>query len=116
MSEEIRMSDVFETPFKPIDYQNGIVDCNGFAVLFCDMDINEKESLCSAINNHDSMLDRIAQLESELQAKTDFLALVVEEKQKLIDDKAELVEALTETTKIINAIGNIQFVEDYSAK
>jgi len=52
---ELKLCDFFELPFSPIEYQNGIVDSNGFGVLFADMSHQEKSALCQAINNHDTL-------------------------------------------------------------
>lgn len=82
---EIIVGEAFVLPLKSIDYHNGIVDGNGFGVLFSDLLEYEKKALCHAVNNHDSMQDQITQLEK---------------------DKAELVDAL----KLVNIANNMSNV------
>jgi len=60
---KLKVGEYFQLPLKPIDYQNGIIDCNGFGVLFGDLDEKEKEALCIAVNSYDQLVDTIAEKE-----------------------------------------------------
>ena len=42
------------TPWNPVDYQNGIEDKDGNQVLFSDLHYEEKKFLCEAVNTYDS--------------------------------------------------------------
>lgn len=96
---ELKMSDVFELPFKSIDYQNGIIDGNGFGVLFGDMHSEEKEALCLAINSHDKLKQERDELSVALAKLTKQVKMSAQARHILEIDDIEWCEDLLSRLK-----------------
>ena len=75
----VKMSDVFELPVVPVDYQNGIRDGKGNIIMSGDEHENEKVAMCNAINQHDALTAKVAEQAAE-----------IERLMKKIDDLDEL--------------------------
>ena len=107
VGEEMKMSDVFELPFKPIDYQNGIVDSNGFGVLFADFDETEKLALCDAVNNHDRLVEenrRLTKLAAQKASRADELFELLEQLVNPENCRKDVIHLMSEADSLLDKI------------
>lgn len=64
---DLKMSDVFDIPLFPVDYQNGIKDRKGNIIMSGDEHEWEKEAMCQAINQHDALTAKVEEQQAEIE-------------------------------------------------
>lgn len=92
------------TPWNPVDYQNGIEDNFGNQVLFSDLHGDEKKYLCDAVNDYDNLKVKVASYKKAINWHIEHTRKLQEDRDVLLSQLIDSLGAMTRTYELIESV------------